>query len=803
MIIPWLSLSCILMGMLLSFNSAFECGIYAKKHLLSICIISGVVLFLVLYLRTNYAVIFTLSAIAGMGLFALTRIEWLQRDFQSVIYYINKKSIAYNNKVFVPLEGIQGDMDENLFLFMVGALFAVFIAFFVYRIHNCWYGMLPVYAVLCIDMAVGKTPDKVSVAFLIVGISLAMAWVSRQENGGRRFFVYRKTKRQGLAWTYVILCALLTVGLVSAWQYGNRREEVILKDASKYLRRQHEMERQVKRSVENIVQYIRARNGLDSDGNLSNSEPRYLNKTVMTITSSKQPKTSLYLRGFVGGAYENGKWRECDAESFREIMPTEEDVEGVLNVGYRAFENGVNLDYIPSEDRIKIEHTGVGKNSKFAYLPYFSDTTSVSNDTSQKCITLDGENGIRKNQNEYFVNCFDISERELYETGFYWAVGEDVMKRFMEQGKMFKEGSLGWGVSDRKVERYFDYVREKYMGVPKVGLAELKRLVDSMPIYIDMDLAEMAERVRRLLASQAVYDKKLEPVPAGKDYVEYFLFEQQRGFCEHFATAGTLILRMRNVPARYAAGYRVTPDQFKKNKDGTYTAIVLDSDAHAWTEIFNVCYGWYPEEMTPGEGANARRQDTDLNPEKTIEPAIRNQEGEAGKRPKETVVPTLVPTKRSQNNGNGKGGQRFQGGNPIFFVIVLVILILISYVVYQRHLQKIYREALEKQKEDKNAAIRIRAELFIHLLKKCGKKRLLRKNEAEWFEALAEEYSEVEEEVWQRLKGILQEAEFSNESVSAEKYHFFFDTVAEAERLIVNKLSWGKRGFLRVIGCKE
>ena len=84
MVIPWLSLSCILMGMLLSFNSAFECNIWAERHVLSILFISGIVLFLVLYLRANYAVIFTLSAIAGMGIFALTRIERLQQDVKKV-----------------------------------------------------------------------------------------------------------------------------------------------------------------------------------------------------------------------------------------------------------------------------------------------------------------------------------------------------------------------------------------------------------------------------------------------------------------------------------------------------------------------------------------------------------------------------------------------------------------------------------------------------------------------------------------------------------------------------------------------
>ncbi len=808
LIIPWLSLSCILVGMLLGFNSAFECGIYIEKHLLSICSISGVVVFLVLYLRTNYAVIFTLSAIAGMGLFALTRIEWLQGDFQSVIYFINQKSIEYNDKVFTPFEGIRGDMDENLFLFMIGALFAVFIAFFVFQLRNCWYGMLPVYAVFCIDMAVGKTPDKASIVFLIAGISLAMAWVSRQEHGGRRFFAYRRTKRQRPAWTYAILCVVLSAGLVSAWQYGNRTEEFVLKDANQYLLRQHELERRVKRSAEDIVQYIRAQTGLDSDGNLSNSEPRYTNKAVMTLTSTRQPKASLYLRGFVGGTYENGKWKECDTKSFQKIMSTEEEVEGVLNVGYSTFENSINLAYIPSKNRIKIEHTGIGKNSKFAYLPYFSDSASVSNDTSQKCITLDGENGIRKKQNEYSVNCFDIAERDLQATGFYWAIGEDVMKQIMQQERMKVEGiSPGWDMPDQKVGQYFDYVREKYIGIPGTGLTKLKRLAKSIPVYRDADLTEeTAETVRRILAQQAVYDKKLEPVPDGKDYVEYFLFEQQKGFCEHFATAGTLMLRARNVPARYAAGYKVTPDRFKKNEDGTYTATVLDSDAHAWTEVFNACYGWYPEEMTPGEGANSRRQDTASNPEKTIAPVMQGQKEDEVKKPKETVTLTPVPTNHPQDNGRGKGGQVFQRGNPVFPVlaaIILIVLMLTSYVAYQHHLQKKYREEMRKQKEDINAAIRIRTELFLYLLRKCGKRKLLQKNEAEWFVSLAEEYKEVEEVVWQQLKAILQEAEFSNESVSIEKYNFFFDAVAKAEKLIVSKLSWGKRGFLRIIGFSE
>lgn len=797
MVIPWLSLSCILMGMLLSFNSAFECNIWVERHVLPILFISGIVLFLVLYLRANYAVIFTLSAIAGMGIFALTKIERLQQDFLSVVYYVNNKSMAYNNKVFTPFEGIRGDMDENLFLLMVGVLFAIFIVFFSFRIYNCWYGMLPVYAVVCLGMAVGKTPDKAAVAFLVVGISMAMAWVSRQERGGRRSFLYKKAKRQRPVWTYAILCGVLSAGLMAAWQCGQRTEEYVLKDAKEYLERQHEMERQVKHSVETVVQYIRAKSGFDSDGTLSNAEPRYTNKAVIKLTSSVKPNTTLYLRGFVGGEYENGKWKECDTESFRKIMSEKGEEGAVFDVGYRFFEKWSYYADSKKVNRIKMEQTGAGKNSKYAYLPYFSNIYSVSNDTSEECIVLDGENGIRKIKDEYYVNYYDVGKKEMRESGAYWMDAEgDLVTAWKNDG---------WPLSDRKVARYSDYVEKSYGSLPETGLPRLRALAESLLLYDDKN--DKVEGVQEFLARQAVYDKKLDPVPAGKDYAEYFLFDQQRGFCEHFATAGTLLLRAYHIPARYAAGYKVTPDQFQKNDDGSYTAIVLDSDAHAWTEVFNAYFGWYPVEMTPGQGQSFQRENGESLPQQTLSPVRQDGEEEKQvKKPEETVTPTPKPAKQPKNNSGGKSGQAFQG-RGLFFVLILFIILLIliptGYVFHQRYLQSKYRKMLEEQKENKNAAIRIRTELFLLFLKKCGKRRLLQKNEAEWFAFLAEEYKEMGEEIWQQLKMILQEAEFSNQNISQEKYDFFFGSMAKTERLILSKLSWIRRGFMRIIGYIE
>jgi hypothetical protein len=75
--------------------------------------------------------------------------------------------------------------------------------------------------------------------------------------------------------------------------------------------------------------------------------------------------------------------------------------------------------------------------------------------------------------------------------------------------------------------------------------------------------------------------------------VEYFLIDSRQGYCMHFATAATLMLRELGVPARYVDGY------VAEAKAGRITN-VPDSAAHAWVEIYLPGLGWYPVEVTPG-----------------------------------------------------------------------------------------------------------------------------------------------------------------------------------------------------------
>jgi transglutaminase-like putative cysteine protease len=95
------------------------------------------------------------------------------------------------------------------------------------------------------------------------------------------------------------------------------------------------------------------------------------------------------------------------------------------------------------------------------------------------------------------------------------------------------------------------------------------------------------------------YDEHPPTVP-GLPPLAAFTQETKRGYCQHFAGAMTLMLRMLGVPARVAVGFTSGSYDAKR---GLWT--VTDRNAHAWVEAWFAGYGWLPFDPTPGRGALA------------------------------------------------------------------------------------------------------------------------------------------------------------------------------------------------------
>lgn len=79
----------------------------------------------------------------------------------------------------------------------------------------------------------------------------------------------------------------------------------------------------------------------------------------------------------------------------------------------------------------------------------------------------------------------------------------------------------------------------------------------------------------------------LSPPILGEQPVDEFLFESRRGFCEHYASAFTVLMRAAGIPARVVTGYLGG----EINPVGEYI-LVRQADAHAWVEIWLKNTGW-------------------------------------------------------------------------------------------------------------------------------------------------------------------------------------------------------------------
>lgn len=97
-----------------------------------------------------------------------------------------------------------------------------------------------------------------------------------------------------------------------------------------------------------------------------------------------------------------------------------------------------------------------------------------------------------------------------------------------------------------------------------------------------------AGMIRRALAMyHDNFSYTLAAPPLGHDSVDEFLFDTRQGFCEHFSSSFTFLMRAAGIPARVVTGYVGA----YRNPIGNYW-LVKQSDAHAWSEVWLAGRGW-------------------------------------------------------------------------------------------------------------------------------------------------------------------------------------------------------------------
>jgi len=73
-----------------------------------------------------------------------------------------------------------------------------------------------------------------------------------------------------------------------------------------------------------------------------------------------------------------------------------------------------------------------------------------------------------------------------------------------------------------------------------------------------------------------------------------FLFDTHTGYCQHFAGAMALLLRVNGIPSRVAVGF------IRGSLVDEQTYEVTTNNAHSWVEVYFPGQGWQPFDPTPG-----------------------------------------------------------------------------------------------------------------------------------------------------------------------------------------------------------
>jgi transglutaminase-like putative cysteine protease len=139
---------------------------------------------------------------------------------------------------------------------------------------------------------------------------------------------------------------------------------------------------------------------------------------------------------------------------------------------------------------------------------------------------------------------------------------------------------------------YPSWVTERYLELPDTITDRTRQLASDLAAgqTNPFDTALAAEDYVR---STIAYNEEIEPPPADQDVVDYVLFESREGYCEYYASAMAVLLRLEGIPSRVVGGYFPAP--FDAANGGH---LYREKNAHLWVEAFFPGFGWIPFEPT-------------------------------------------------------------------------------------------------------------------------------------------------------------------------------------------------------------
>ncbi|WP_227685925.1 transglutaminase family protein [Psychrobacter aquimaris] len=131
-----------------------------------------------------------------------------------------------------------------------------------------------------------------------------------------------------------------------------------------------------------------------------------------------------------------------------------------------------------------------------------------------------------------------------------------------------------------------DELRRLNLALPDDGNPQARALAQQLFAQSGSDPVRYMAAIERWI-NQTEFRYTLSPPRLNNNRIDEFLFETKAGFCEHYSSSFTFMLRAAGIPARVVAGY-----QGGELSRGGNVWEVRQKDAHAWTEVWLEGQGW-------------------------------------------------------------------------------------------------------------------------------------------------------------------------------------------------------------------
>ena len=432
---------------------------------------------------------------------------------------------------------------------------------------------------------------------------------------------------------------------------------------------------------------------------LQGRTPGFSGGTVLLVRSSLP--ADLRLRGFTGCVYDGVSWSTLSDGAYASI---EEELGGTFPLSLP----GLLMQNFTGEIRLSVEN--VGGDDEILYLPDYpcGDLGELEGVDLVHDLFLRQEDGASLGQYDFtcldpdeqvlygdrvtaalaFLNLVDLGsgeQTEFYPDNIYTLDGTPDSLEYLEQLyrspvpdavlDSLPEPLRTWAQQEAS---YSSFVYDHYLEVPD-GLRE--RLASSFGMYGWSTFEDALAWVEYQVNLDGTYTLDPPHTPAGKDFVEYFLFEDKQGYCVHYATATVLTLRALGIPARYVEGFCVTADELADAGPEGWVQIP-DTRSHAWAEAYCPGFGWVPVDATPG-GATAQEElaselETSSSPQEETSSAPASE-------PESSALPSSAASSEASRPVSSAAAvserEPASGSAAVWRVLLTVLLVLLACAV--------------------------------------------------------------------------------------------------------------------------